>query len=134
MSDNRSMNEYYQQIAKELIDVRPELEAIRESDVQIVLLSSDHKPKKGGKLVFGQCEKIANKYKWAIPADFTITVFDPNCDDFTEEQLSILIFHELLHVGVELGDDGEWKYSIIPHDLEDFKAIVDEYGTSWAES
>lgn len=133
MSDNRSMNEYYQQIAKELIEVRPELEAIRESDVQIVLLSSDHKPKKGGKLVFGQCEKIANKYKWAIPADFTITVFEPNCDGMTDEQLSILIFHELLHVGVEIDDNGEWKYFTVPHDLEDFKAIVDEYGTSWAD-
>lgn len=133
MSDNRSINEYYQQIAKELIDVRPELEAIRESDVQIVLLSSDHKPKKGGKLVFGQCEKIANKYKWAIPADFTITVFEPNCEGMTDEQLSILIFHELLHVGVEIDDNGEWKYFTVPHDLEDFKAIVDEYGTSWAD-
>lgn len=133
MSDNRSMNEYYQQIAKELIDVRPELEAIRESDVQIVLLSSDHKAKSKGKPLLGQCEKIQNKYKWAIPADFTITVFEPNCEGMTDEQLSILIFHELLHVGVELDDNGELKYFTVPHDLEDFKAIVDEYGTSWAD-
>ena len=133
MSDTRSMNEFYQQIAKELIEVRPELEEIRNSNVQIVLLSSTHKAKSKGKLVFGQCEKVAEKYKWAIPADFTITIFEPNVEGFTDEQLSILIFHELLHVGVEYDEEsGEEKYSIVPHDLEDFKTIVDEYGTNWA--
>lgn len=133
MSDSRSMNEFYQQIAKELIEVRPELAEIRNSNVQIVLLSSTHKAKSKGKLVFGQCEKIAEKYKWAIPADFTITIFEPNVEGFTDEQLSILIFHELLHVGVEYDEEsGEEKFSIVPHDLEDFKAVVDEYGTDWA--
>ena len=133
MSDNRSMNDFYKQIAKELIDVRPELEKIRESDVQIILLSSDKKAKSKGGSLYGQCEKIQDKYKWAIPADFTITLFEPNLDGFTDEQLSILIFHELLHVGVDLDENGDWKYTIIPHDLEDFKVIVDEYGTDWAE-
>lgn len=133
MSDNRSMNDFYQQIAKELIDVRPELEKIRESDVQIILLSSDKKAKSKGGALYGQCEKIQDKYKWAIPADFTITLFEPNLEGFTDEQLSILIFHELLHVGVDLDENGDWKYTIIPHDLEDFKVIVDEYGTDWAE-
>lgn len=133
MSDTRSMNEFYQQIAKELIEVRPELAEIRNSNVQIVLLSSTHKAKSKGKLVFGQCEKVAEKYKWAIPADFTITIFEPNVEGFTDEQLSILIFHELLHVGVEYDEEsGEEKFSIVPHDLEDFKAVVDEYGTDWA--
>ena len=133
MSDNRSMNDFYKQIAKELIDVRPELEKIRESDVQIILLSSDKKAKSKGGALYGQCEKIQDKYKWAIPADFTITLFEPNLEGFTDEQLSILIFHELLHVGVDLDENGDWKYTIIPHDLEDFKVIVDEYGTDWAE-
>ena len=133
MSDNRSMNEFYQQIAKELIETRPELEKIRESDVQIILLSSDKKAKSKGAALYGQCEKIQDKYKWAIPADFTITLFEPNLEGFTDEQLSILIFHELLHVGVDLDENGDWKYTIIPHDLEDFKVIVDEYGTDWAE-
>lgn len=132
MSDTRSMNDFYQDIAKDLIDVRPEFEAIRQSDVQILLLSSMHKAKSKGKLVFGQCEKIAEKYKWAIPADFTITIFEPNVEGFTNEQISILIFHELLHVGVEMDENGDWKYFTVPHDLEDFKVVVDEYGTDWA--
>lgn len=124
--DNREMNELYQQIAQDLINERPELETIKNSDVTIICLSSDCEKKSNKKIVFGQCEKIADKYKWGIPCDFTITIFEPNVVGFTEEQLKILIFHELLHVGI----DGD-KYFINPHDLEDFKIIIDNYGVNW---
>ena len=49
----------------------------------------------------------------------------------TEEQIRILIFHELLHIGIEVDDDGEEHYSCVPHDLEDFKQIIDRFGTDW---
>lgn len=124
--DNREMNELYQQIAQDLINERPELESIKNSDATIICLSSDCEKKSNKKIVFGQCEKIADKYKWGIPCDFTITIFEPNVVGFTEEQLKILIFHELLHVGI----DGD-KYFINPHDLEDFKVIIDNYGVNW---
>ena len=126
MADNRQINELYQQIAKELIEARPELDYIKNSDVSIICLSSQHEKKTKKKVVFGQCEKIADKYKWGIPCDFTITVFEPNVCGFTPEQIKILIFHELLHVGI----DGD-KLFINPHDLEDFKAIIDKFGVDW---
>lgn len=124
--DNREMNELYQQIAQELINERPELKSIKNADVTIICLSSDCEKKSNKKVVFGQCEKIADKYKWGIPCDFTITIFEPNVVGFTEEQLKILIFHELLHVGI----DGD-RFFINPHDLEDFKVIIDNYGVNW---
>ena len=127
--DNRTINEEYQIIAQELIDERPELRAIRESGVQILLLSSEAVKRKHDKIVHGQCEKIPTKYKWGIPCDFTITLFDRNNVDFSEEQMRILIFHELLHVGIE-GD----HYYVKPHDLEDFKTIIDLYGTDWSRT
>ena len=86
-----------------------------------------------GKVVKAQCEKISDKYKWGIPCDFTITVFEPNCEGMTEEQMKMLIFHELLHVKISYKDDGTETYGINPHDLEDFKLIIDRFGTDWAE-
>lgn len=80
--------------------------------------------------VLGQCEKIQDKYKWSIPCDFTITVFEPNVEGLTDEQIRILLFHELLHVGINRDGDKE-SYFVNPHDLEDFKLIVDKYGTDW---
>lgn len=131
--DSRQINEHYAEIARELIETEPSLEDILNSDVQIIYLSSNHKKKNGEKVVFGQCEKVQEKYKWSIPCDFTITVFEPNCEGFTEEQLKILLFHELLHVGIELKEDGTEAYSVKDHDLEDFKEIIERYGTNWAE-
>lgn len=125
--DSRRINDEYQIIAQELINTRPELEDIRNGDVTIICLSSGHEKKKGDKKVLGQAEKISEKYKWGIPCDFTITIFEPNIEGFSDDQLRILIYHELLQIGV----DAE-RLFIKPHDLEDFKAIIDEFGTDWA--
>lgn len=129
--DKRTINEDYAKIGRELIETQEILKPLLKSNVQIVMLSSEHKKVSRGKIIYAQCEKIAEKYKWGIPCDFTITVFKPNVEDFTEEQMRILIFHELLHVGIDVNDDGEETYSIRPHDLEDFKEIIDRFGTEW---
>lgn len=130
--DIRQINEHYAEVAADLIDTEPVLEKIRNSEVTILYLSSEHEMKKNKKKVLGQCEKIADKYKWAIPCDFTITIFEPNVEDLTEEQLKTLLLHELLHIGIEENKDGEEVYSTIPHDIEDFRLIIDRYGLDWA--
>lgn len=130
MADKRYINKEYQEIAQDLIDTEEELEFLRYADISIMLLSSCAKKTKGGMKVCGQCEKIADKYKWTVPCDFTITIFEPNCVGMTDEQIRILIFHELLHVGYE---PEEKKLFVKEHDLTDFKTIIDRYGTDWAE-
>ena len=131
--DNRTVSDRYAEIAQELIENEPSLEYIRDSQVTIMYLSSEHEKKESGKDIGGQCEKIPVKYKWAIPCDFTITVFEPNVERFTDEQIRILLFHELLHVGIRL-DGNEEEYFIVPHDVEDFKEILDRYGIGWANT
>ena len=133
MEESRSMNEHYAEIGANLILNEPLLDYIRQSEATIVYLSSDKEKKHKGKTVFGECEKVQDKNKWAIPCDFTITVFEPNCVGFTEEQMRILLFHELLHIGIEFEEDGTEKYSIKPHDYEDFKVVIDRYGTDWSK-
>lgn len=129
--DKREVNEKYAAIGSVLIEKEPELAYIRDSQATIIYLSSDHKKNHGGKIVHAQCERIPEKYKWGLPCDFTITVFEPNVEGFTDEQLEILLFHELLHVGITQNDNGTETYSIVPHDLEDFKLIIDRFGTDW---
>lgn len=131
--DNRQINERYAEIGAELIENEEALADIANSQATIIYLSSEHKKVSSGKKVLGQCEKVADKYKWGIPCDFTITVFEPNVEGMTEEQLRMLIFHELLHVGIEYNADGTETYSVKPHDLEDFKLIIDRFGTDWSK-
>ena len=134
--DNRKINEMYAEIGADLIQNEESLQSLRDSNVQIIYLSSEHKKIASGNPVFGQCEKIADKYKWGIPCDFTITVFEPNVAEFNfnDDQMRALIHHELLHVGVSVTDDDTEKYSIIPHDLEDFRLILQKYGIDWNHS
>ena len=131
--ENRVIREEYAEMAKKIIDEEGMLSDIANSQATIVYLGSDYAKMSKGKVVCGECEKVADKNKWAIPCDFTITIYEPNCVGFSDEQMRILIFHELLHVGIEFLDDGSEKYSIKPHDYEDFKVIIDRYGTEWSK-
>ena len=132
--DNRQINLHYTDIALALVANEPSLEHIKNSNVTIIYLESDYAKTSKGKLVFGQCEKVADKYKWGIPADFTITVFEPNAAKFTGDQIRTLLHHELLHVGIDKKADGSESYSIVDHDIEDFKLILDKYGTGWSRT
>lgn len=132
--ENRVIREEYAEMAKKIIEEEDLLSDIANSQATIIYLGSDYAKMSKGKVVCGECEKVADKNKWAIPCDFTITIYEPNCVGFTEDQMRILLFHELLHVGVEFLDDGTEKYSIKPHDYEDFKIIIDRYGTEWSKT
>lgn len=130
----RHLNDNYRTIAEALIDSEAELQYIKDSRVRIAYLESNQ-PKKADKdkLVLGECEKVAPKNRWAIDYDFTITLFKENLVGLSEEQIKIVLFHELLHVGIERDPDGGESYSVVKHDLEDFKVIIDRYGTDWSK-
>lgn len=130
--EHRHINDNYARIAQELIETEPELAYIKDSRVRIAYLESDQCRKNGtDRLVLGECEKVAAKNRWAIDYDFTITLFRNNLVGMASEQIRTVMFHELLHVGIEPGPDGDEIYSVRKHDLEDFKIIIDKYGTDW---
>lgn len=132
--ETRVIREEYAEMAAKIIEEEPLLTDIANSHATIIYLGSDN-PKTGkGKTIYAECEKVQDKNKWAIPCDFTITVYEPNTVAFTEEQMRILLFHELMHVKIEFTEDGQEKYGINPHDYEDFKVIIDRYGTEWSET
>ena len=131
--EHRQINDNYKAIAQELIETEPELSYIKDSKARIIFLESDAAKKNGpDKLVLGECEKVQSKNQWAISADFTITVYKENIIGMSEAQIKILLFHELLHVGIDWATDGEEVYTVRKHDLEDFKTIIDKYGTEWS--
>ena len=131
--EHRFINDNYRAIAEELINTEPELAYIKDSRVRIAYLESDQSKKADkDKLVLGECEKVAAKNKWAIAYDFTITLFKNNLIGLSPAQIKIVLFHELLHVGIEPGADGDEIYSVRKHDLEDFKIIIDRFGTEWS--
>lgn len=129
--DIRQPSDTYSKIGLYLIKDEPLIAHIAESQATIMFLESEHEKRSSGKTVYAQCERVPDKYKWAVPCDFTITVYKPNVERFTDEQIRILLLHELLHVGIEV-DGNEETYRVIPHDIEDFKVIIERYGLEWS--
>lgn len=127
----RQHNRKYRYIAYKLIRERPELKHISEFDIKIAYLESDEEKKKNRKLILADCTKVDEKYSWCCKYDFFITVYTPNTERLTDKQLEILLLHELLHVGVD-NDGDEPKFYCVPHDIEDFRKIIDENGLDWA--
>ena len=124
-----------ERIAQEVIsEHESDLGWIRDEYIRIAYLYSDRKKtqKKGWQngAVLGECKKADPTLKELAKYDFVITFYGPNVEDFTEEQLHILMYHELLHITVEDG-----MASVRPHDyhVEDFQKVIDLYGEDWAK-
>ncbi len=126
-------SEEYQKIGQEVMAEIPELRWLQNADVRICFMASDQKKTSKGKEVLGECIKVQDLYKEFCPFDFLIVFYDQNIGDLDDKRLKILAEHELLHVGVD-DSNGEVKYSIIPHDYDDFRQITNKYGTDWAKS
>lgn len=125
-------NKKYGMIARRLIRTLPEFLDIAESDVRIAYLSSAKEKKKNHRIIFAECNKVDEKYAWCCKYDFFIVVYEPNVTDFSEEQIEILIRHELHHVGIDYGGE-EISYYVVPHDVEEFWEIINEYGLKWSD-
>ena len=123
--------EYYEQsekirtIAEKVISEHEDLAWIPYSASVDYVVSGKQK-KKAGRAVLGECMKVKDIYKLYIPYDFIIVIYTQNTFGLTDEQMEILLYHELLHIGVN-EKDGETEYTVTPHDIEDFKTIIRQY-------
>ena len=130
------LRQEYEQIAQRALDKYPELALLKEYPPSIAYLASVREKTSRGRRVFAETMKIPAKYKWMAvdrEYDFQIVVYEPNCCGMSDEQMEILMWHELMHIGVELQDDGTVKYFINDHDVQDFRAILELHGVDWAK-
>jgi len=118
-----------QEIANKLIpDFHPHLEGIR-----IEYVFTDTVPNKGGKQVWGTMRKIS-----ALPAYlafagdpteeevepfFCMVITLPVWEQLPDKHKLALVDHELCHAAME-----EEKLKVVPHDLEEFSAVVERHG------
>lgn len=120
----------YAALAAEVIEAHEDLHWIREQ-ASIGYLSSDQEKKKSGMEVLGECILVKELYRVFCPYDFLIVIYEANTAGMSQEQLKILLYHELLHVGMKESEE-EPEYVVNPHDVEDFRIVLESYGLDWA--
>lgn len=122
----------YEELGRAVIDALPELWFIRDAEIRIGFLKSWKEKKTGRRLVYGECIKPPELYQDLLGYDFFIVIYEVNAVALTLNQKKILMWHELLHVGID-DDSGEPKYVINPHDREEFDSIISRAGLRWDE-
>lgn len=123
----------YREIGKRLIRTLPEFEELKVMGPRIAYLRSSKEKVRNRRTVFAECCKPDEKYEWCCPYDFFIIVYGPNVEKFNDGQMETLIRHELHHAGIEYTDTGP-SYYIRPHDIEEFRVIIDECGLDWSDT
>lgn len=121
----------YEELGIACINKYEELEGLKEHPCSIAYLGSDKQKSSRGMITYADCTKIPDKYKWMGEYDFMITVYERNCEGLTDEQMEILMLHELMHIKVDENGDGTATYSIRDHDVQDFNAILERFGLGW---
>ena len=129
--EERKKNDIYREIGERVKNSRLELVPVKHSTARIGYLESNKAKKKNRRLIFGECRRVKDSEKWCNPYDYEIIIYAPNVAGFSEKQLEILIFHELLHIDIGENKKGEEVFRVKSHDIEEFMCIIDEYGLDW---
>ena len=119
-----------EQIALELMNEFDDLAHLDDEGLRIAYQYSDQEKKNRDMIVHADTEVVKEKYREFMPYEFLITFYEPNCKDLDAEHLKRLMYHELKHVGFE----GDSKFRVIPHNLEDFRECIDKWGVDWIRS
>jgi len=128
---NYYRSEDLRMIADKLIQTEEKFEHLKDTGCRIAYQYSDQARKVHGKDVFADTEKVKDKFKQFIAYDFIVTFYTPNTGILDDEHMSRLMYHELSHIGY---DPEENLFSIIPHDLEDFRDVIGKWGIDWVEA
>lgn len=120
-----------QALATQLINILPDLRWIADygyTDSIGYVRSFVKKQSKSN--CYADCRKVAATYKAFITYDIIITLYDPLVSQLSENQLKILLWHELKHIRQQTDGKG---LAIRDHDVKDFRDILDYVGLDWHE-
>lgn len=116
--------EEIEKVGAALIDVRKELEPLREAAIRYLWQKSGGTS--AGKAVLGRCRRPRGLLAKFCAADFIITISADHVTtaQLTRFQMEALVFHELCHASM----DQQKGARLLPHDYEGFNAEVTHYG------
>ena len=130
-TENYAESTEYRLIADEVISEKDDLHWLLSMGVRLAFIESAKKKMSEGKEVYAECIKVEELWQVFCPCDFIIVIYGQHVQGMSKEQKKILLYHELLHCSYDETKNGV-KYRTAPHDIEDFRVIIDNYGLDWA--
>lgn len=118
-------------LAQKCMETFSDLAHLDNPDCRIAYQFSNQEKESRNRIVYADVEKVKDKIKAFMRYDFLVTFYEPNCEGLDEEHMLRLMYHELKHIGFEAATDKFW---IIPHDVEDFRDVIDRWGLDWIYS
>lgn len=101
-------------------------------DAKIAFIFRMDEMKSRGQLLGGSAEMVTGKHKFFSNYDFVITICKPVWEGCNDKRRAALVDHELTHCGVTETVQGERKFKIIPHDVQEFNSIIKRHGL-WSD-
>ncbi len=84
------------------------------------------------KTIVAKCIKTAKELEYYSKCDYLIEVSAEVWQQLTDEDKYRIVHHELLHIDPEWDEKTDaTNFTLRKHDLQDFKEIVNKYGTDW---
>lgn len=115
-------------LAEKLITSKSELSFINEFNIKVGYVRAYESKTKSGRVTYAECRKINGSYLAYLPFDFVITIYEPNTAWLTDNQIKVVVYHELRHITIT-----ERGLAVKPHDIEDFESILRQHGLNWSE-
>lgn len=99
------------------------------AEAKICYLVRTEEWKKKSRDVFGRAELVSKKHKHLTGYDFIITISLRAWNTAPDEEFKkALLDHELTHCGKDEDKEGNPKYYIQDHSVEDFTSIIRRHG------
>ena len=117
------MSDMYKSMAKKIITKFPN--NFREFNVDEILFLEDDA--KSPKNKYADVKKVSSPYDFVTSTKFIITVYLKNVEELNDAQEHIMLMRELMKI-----DDSFTK--LRSYDVNDFKLILDVYGTDWEDN
>jgi predicted metallopeptidase len=86
------------------------------------------------KKTIARCIRPNNELKHFGKFDYLVEFSNAVWKTLDDKTKYIVMLHELKHIFVVMGEDGPEEYKIVPHSINDFTEILNEYGVEWFQN
>ena len=126
--EDYEISEQYKNLAVKIAQKRNDLRWLVDNDhFDDIVFVISYAPKKNKSSTFADTRKVKGSYKAFCPYALIVTIYEPVASMLSDNQIKILLYHELLHIG----HNGEC-YILQEHDVQDFYRLLKKYGVDWS--